>query len=334
MGQRATACEDIFMRAATHLSLVLLACAQLALNAGPAPAQTRTIKIIVPSTPGGGSDTIARILADYVSRAYNQSMVVENRPGASNTIGTEAVARSAPDGNTLVITTPEFVINAHLRKLSYDPLTSFEPICNLVQSPQLIVVNATSPYRTLKDLLDAARTKPGELTMASAGPASSPHIAIETIKRATGVNINYIPYQGTTPAVNALMGDHLTSVMSSYPNVSELIRTGRLRALATTTAKRIQSMPDLPTVAEAAGIKDFDVDIWFGVNAAAKTPRELTAQLAAWFTAALKMPEVKAKLDVQGLFEVGTCGEDYAAFLRKQYDDYGRAIRDANIKVQ
>jgi tripartite-type tricarboxylate transporter receptor subunit TctC len=322
------------MRAATRLLLVLLACAQLALTAGPAPAQTRMIKIIVPSTPGGGSDTIARILADYVSRTYNQSMVVENRPGASNTIGTEAVARSAPDGNTLVITTPEFVINAHLRKLSYDPLTSFEPICNLVQSPQLIVVNATSPYRTLKDLLDAARTKPGELTMASAGPASSPHIAIETIKRATGVNINYIPYQGTTPAVNALMGDHLTSVMSSYPNVSELIRTGQLRALAATTAKRIQSMPDLPTVAEAAGIKDFDVDIWFGVNAAAKTPRELTSQLATWFTAALKAPEVKAKLDVQGLFEVGACGEAYAAFLRKQYDDYGRAIRDANIKVQ
>ena len=300
-----------------------------------ASAQTsRTIKIVVPSTPGGGSDTIGRILADYVSRAYNQSMVVENRPGASNTIGTEVVARSAPDGNTLVITTPEFVINAHLRKLSYDPLTSFEPICNLVQSPQLIVVNATSPYRSLKDLLDAARTKPGELTMASAGPASSPHIAIETIKRATGVNINYIPYQGTTPAVNALMGDHLTSVMSSYPNVSELIRSGKLRALATTTAKRIQSMPDLPTVAEAAGIKDFDVDIWFGVNAAAKTPRELTSQLATWFTAALKVPEVKAKLDAQGLFEVGACGEDYAAFLRKQYDDYGRSIRDANIKPQ
>ena len=298
-------------------------------------AQTsRTIKIVVPSTPGGGSDTIGRILADYVSRAYNQPMIVENRPGASNTIGTEVVARSAPDGNTLVITTPEFVINAHLRKLSYDPLTSFEPICNLVQSPQLIVVNATSPYRTLKDLLDAARSKPGELTMASAGPASSPHIAIETIKRATGVNINYIPYQGTTPAVNALMGNHLTSVMASFPNVSELIRSGRLRALATTTAKRIPSMPDLPTVAEAAGIKDFDVDIWFGVNAAAKTPRELTSQLANWFTAALKAPEVKAKLDAQGLFEVGACGADYAAFLRKQYDDYGRAIREANIKTQ
>jgi tripartite-type tricarboxylate transporter receptor subunit TctC len=314
---------------------LLAAAALLTILLNSVSAQTsRTIKIIVPSTPGGGSDTIARIMADHISRAYSQSMVVENRPGASNTIGTEVVARSAPDGNTLVITTPEFVINAHLRKLSYDPLTSFEPICYLVQSPQLIVVNITSPYQTLKDLLDAARAKPGEITMASAGPASSPHIAIETIKRATGVNINYIPYQGTTPAVNALMGDHLTSVMSSYPNVSELIRTGRLRALATTTAKRIEFMPDLPTVAEAAGIKDFDVNIWFGVNAAAKTPRELTSQLATWFTAALKVPEVKTKLDAQGLFEVGTCGDGYAAFLRKQYDDYGREIREAHIKTQ
>lgn len=311
------------------------AAAALLLSGSAAPAQTtRTIKIIVPSTPGGGSDTIARILADHISRAYGQAMVVENRPGASNTIGTEAVARSAPDGNTLVITTPEFVINAHLRKLSYDPLKSFEPVCYLVRSPQLIVVNGTSPYRTLGDFLGAARARPGELTMASAGPASSPHIAIETIKRATGAGINYIPYQGTTPAINALMGDHLTAVMASWPNVAELIRSGRLRALATTTAQRIEALPDLPTVSEAASIKDFDVDIWFGANVAANTPREPISQLANWFTASLKVSEVKAKLDAQGLFPVGSCGADYAAFLRKQYDDYGRAIREANIKGQ
>jgi tripartite-type tricarboxylate transporter receptor subunit TctC len=311
------------------------AAAALLLSGSAAPAQTtRTIKIIVPSTPGGGSDTIARILADHISRAYGQAMVVENRPGASNTIGTEAVARSAPDGNTLVITTPEFVINAHLRKLSYDPLKSFEPVCYLVRSPQLIVVNGTSPYRTLGDFLSAARARPGELTMASAGPASSPHIAIETIKRVTGAGINYIPYQGTTPAINALMGDHLTAVMASWPNVAELIRSRRLRALATTTAQRIEALPDLPTVSEAASIKDFDVDIWFGANVAANTPREPISQLANWFTASLKVSEVKAKLDAQGLFPVGSCGADYAAFLRKQYDDYGRAIREANIKGQ
>jgi tripartite-type tricarboxylate transporter receptor subunit TctC len=130
------------------------------------------------------------------------------------------------------------------------------------------------------------------------------------------------------------MGDHLTAVMASWPNVAELIRSGRLRALATTTAQRIEALPDLPTVSEAASITDFDVDIWFGANVAANTPREPISQLANWFTASLKVPEVKAKLDAQGLFPVGSCGADYAAFLRKQYDDYGRAIREANIKGQ
>ena len=139
----------------------------------PASAQSgQTMKIVVPSTPGGGADTIARLLADHIGKTQNQSVVVENRPGASNTIGTEFVARSAPDGNTVLISTPEFVINAHLRKLNYDPLTSFEPICYLARSPQLLAVNAQSPYRKLSDLFDGARAAPGTLNLASAGPAS------------------------------------------------------------------------------------------------------------------------------------------------------------------
>jgi tripartite-type tricarboxylate transporter receptor subunit TctC len=297
-------------------------------------AQTaRTIRIIVPSTAGGGADTLARLLADQISRAQGQILVVENRPGASNTIGTEAASRAAPDGNTLLITTPEFVINAHLRKLNYDPLTSFEPICYLVRSPQLIVVNSASPYRTLTDLLNSARAKPGELTLASAGPASSPHIAFETLKRVAGVNINYIPYPGSTPAVNALLGEHLTSVMASYPNLAELVQAGKLRAIATASAARIDPMPDVPTVAES-GFKDFEADIWFGVVAPVKTPSEILNQLAGWFTAAIAVPEIKTKLAAQGLFPVGICGAAFGAFTRKQYDDYGSAIRDANIKAQ
>jgi tripartite-type tricarboxylate transporter receptor subunit TctC len=296
-------------------------------------SQTRTVKIIVPSTPGGGADVLARLLADQMSKTQGHTFVVENRPGASNTIGTEAVSRAAPDGNTLLMTTPEFVINAHLRKLNYDPLTSFEPICYLVRSPQLIVVNGASPFRTLTDLLSAARAKPGELTLASAGPASSPHIAIETLKRAANVNINYIPYQGSTPAVNALLGDHLTAVMASYPNVAELTRTGKLRALASGSAARIEPMPDLPTVAES-GFKDFEADIWFGVVAPAGTPKETLAQLVSWFTAAIQAPEIKSKLAVQGMFPAGICGAEYGAFTRKQHADYGRAIREANIKAQ
>ncbi len=326
--RRAVSALTPLMTMAAAIVLLAIAC-----NHTVRAQTARTIRIIVPSTAGGGADTLARLLADQISRAQGQTLVVENRPGASNTIGAEVASRAAPDGNTLLITTPEFVINAHLRKLSYDPLSSFEPICYLVRSPQLIVVNSASPYRTLTDLLNSARAKPGELTLASAGPASSPHIAFETLKRAAGVNINYIPYQGSTPAVNALLGEHLTSVMASYPNVAELVQTGKLRAIATASSARIDPMPDVPTVAES-GFKDFEADIWFGVVAPAKTPNETIAQLTGWFIAAIEVPEIKAKLAAQGLFPVGTCGAAFGAFTQKQYDDYGRAIREANIKAQ
>ena len=313
--------------------MIAIAAVTLSCDCAAWAQSARTIRIIVPSTAGGGADTLARLLADQISRAQGQTIVVENRPGASNTIGTEAASRATPDGNTLLITTPEFVINSHLRKLNYDPLTSFEPICYLARSPQLIVVNSVSPYRTLTDLLNAARAKPGELTLASAGPASSPHIAFETLKRSAGVNINYIPYQGSTPAVNALLGEHLTAVMASYPNLAELVQTGKLRAIATASAARIEPMPEVPTVAES-GFQDFEADIWFGVVAPAKTPNEALTQIAGWFIAAIQAPEIKAKLATQGLFPVGTCGAAFGAFTRKQYDGYGSAIRDANIKAQ
>src|ERR1051326_1110238 len=175
------------------VAAVLFVLGVAALAHSTAQAQSsRTIKLIVPSTAGGGADVLARVLADQIGKAQGQTMVVENRPGAGNTIGTEAVARAAPDGNTLLITTPEFVINPHLRKLNYDPLTSFAPICTLARSPQLILVNPATPYKSLGELLDAARQKPGELTVASAGPASSPHVGIERIKHDAKVNLTQI----------------------------------------------------------------------------------------------------------------------------------------------
>jgi tripartite-type tricarboxylate transporter receptor subunit TctC len=291
------------------------------------------IRIVVPSSAGGGADVMSRLLAEHISRIHDQTLVVENRPGAGNTIGTEAVSRAAPDGNTLLIVTPEFVINAHLRKLSYDPLTGFEPICYLARSPQLIVVNQTSPYRTISDMFDAARARPGELTLASAGPASGAHIAFEALKRVAKVDITYVPYPGSPPAVNALLGGHLTSVFASFSNVAEQVRSGKLRALATASAARIEAMPEVPTIAEM-GFKDFEADIWFGVVAPAKTPGTTLAQRTTWFTAALQSPDIKAKLASQGQFPVTMCGAEFGAFIRRQHDDFGRAIREANIKIQ
>jgi tripartite-type tricarboxylate transporter receptor subunit TctC len=294
------------------------------------PQAPRTIRLIVPYPPGGTADIVARLLADQIGRTQGPAIVIENRPGGGTAIASEAVARAAPDGSTLLINSPEFVINPHLRKQNYDPLTSFEPICNLANSPTVIVVNSASPYRTLADLLDAARGKPGDLTLASTGIFQ---VAIEMLKRAANVNLTYVPYAGNAPASNALLGGHVTSVFAVYPTVSELLNAGKLRALATASRKRIETLPNVPTIIES-GYKDFEVEVWLGLVAPAKTPKDTISQLVDWFTSALKAPEIKTKLAGLESYPVGVCGADFGAYLRKQYDETGRIIREANIKAE
>jgi tripartite-type tricarboxylate transporter receptor subunit TctC len=292
-----------------------------------------SIKIVVPLPPGGAGDILARQLGEQVGRAQGSNVIIENRPGAGSIIGTEAVARAAPDGGTVLINAPYLLIGPQVRKVNYDPLTSFEPVCYLVSSPGIIVVNGASPYRTLADFLNAARARPGELTLASVGPATAQHLGFERLKRAADVNITYVPFGGGAPAINALLGGHVTAVFAEYAPLAAHINAGTLRALATSSRARIEPLPDLPTVAES-GYKDYEVDLWWSLFAPAKTPKEIVAQLAGWFTAALRAPGVKAKLIDQGFAPVGLCGADFGTVLRKQYDDYGRVIRDANIKAE
>jgi tripartite-type tricarboxylate transporter receptor subunit TctC len=296
-----------------------------------APSQTKQMKIVVPLPPGGAGDILARLLAEQVGHAHEAAVVIENRPGAGSIIGTEAVARAAPDGSTLLINAPYMLIGPQVKKVNYDPLTSFEPVCYLVSSPGVIVVNAASPYRTLADLLDAARAKPAELTFASVGPATAQHIGFERLKRAAHVDMIYVPYSGGAPAINALLGGHVTAVFAEYAPLAEHIKAGTLRALATSAPTRIDPLPDLPTVAES-GFNDYEVDLWWSLFAPAKTSKETISQLAAWFTSAMHAPEVKGKLVAQGFAPVGMCGTEFGVLLRKQYDDYGRVIREANIK--
>jgi tripartite-type tricarboxylate transporter receptor subunit TctC len=296
-------------------------------------SQARTIKIINPYPPGGTADIVARVVSEHVGRTQGVTMLVENRPGAGTVIGTEAAARAAPDGNTLLITSVAFVINPHLRKLNYNPLTSFEPICNLTQSPQLLVVNSGSRYRTMADLIDAARARPGELTLASTGPASPSQIAFEMLKRAANVQMTYVPFPGNAPTVNAVLGGHVTAGIANYADVVGHLKAGTLRALVTPSPTRIDSLPEVPTAAES-GYKEFEYEVWFGMFAPVKTPRGSISQLAGWFVAAMKVPDVREKLVGQGLYPVVTCGAEFAAGLRRQYDDYGRVIRQSDIKAE
>ena len=320
----------LFRLAVGAAILAIASAIPLALTDCAALSQERTIKIVVPFPPGGPTDTLARLLADQISRAQRATMVVENRPGASSVIGTEAASRAAPDGNTLLINSPAFLINPHLQKLDYDPLTSFEPICHLVNSPTVVTVSGSSTFRTLADLLGAARVKPGELTLASIGPGSTTQIAFEMLKRAAKVDMTFIPYPGMAPAATALLGEHVSSAWLDYAQAGEQIKAGKLRALAKGTI--IEALPDVPTVAEL-GYKDIDADPWFGVVAPAKTPKETVSQLVGWFTTALRDPAVKVKLGSLGFDPVAKCGADFGAFLHMQYDRYGRVIREANIKA-
>jgi tripartite-type tricarboxylate transporter receptor subunit TctC len=291
----------------------------------------KTLKIVVPYPPGGSADIQARLLAQEISQSKGQPTVVENRPGAGTILATEAVARAAPDGTTALLIANAFVINPHIRKLSYDPLTNFAPICQLVVSPQVIVVNSDSPYRTLKDLIDAARSKPGEITLGSSGPVTGQHIAVAMFLRAANVNMIYVPFAGGLPSVNAVLGGHVTAIMANLIEVSEQLASGKLRALATTSRERIEALPDLPTVAES-GYPDYAITGWVGVVAPGPMPKATLAQMVDFFGAAVRSPEVKSKLAAQGLYPVGLCGEAFGSFLREEYDKYGRIIRDANIR--
>ena len=316
-------------RSSAVLSILFIAM----LGTQAARSETRTIKIVVPGTPGASSDILVRLLAEQIERASGATIVVENRPGAGNAIGSEAVARAAPDGNTLLINAPPFVIDPYLRKPRYDAFTSFEPICYLASTPTIFVVSRDSPYRTLADLLSAARAQPRTVTIGGVGPGTTGHMAIESLKHAANVDMTYVAYPGNPPAVTAVLGRHIDAAMTGYPVVAELVKSGELRALATTTAARIEPLPDVPTVAET-GYSDYAFEFWMGVVAPAKTPPETLSLLGRWFTAALQNPETKAKLAAQGLYPAGICGADFAAFLRAQHDLYGRVIREANIKAQ
>jgi tripartite-type tricarboxylate transporter receptor subunit TctC len=291
-----------------------------------------TFKIVVPYPPASGPDILSRLMAEQIGRAQGPSVVVENRPGGGTLIGTEAVARAAPDGGTVLLVANSFVVNPALKKLSYDPVTSFEPVCYLAATPIVLVVNGTSPYRSLADLIAAARAKPGELSVAGA-PASSLQIAHEVLKRAADINMTFVPYAGTAPAVNALLGNHVTAVMAVYPTVVSQLQSGSLRGLVTASPERAELLPDVPTFTES-GLRKYEANIFYGIVAPAKTPPEAMSHLAGWFSAALKASDMKPRLAKQGLLPVGTCGAEFGAYMRKQFDEYGRVIREANIKAE
>jgi tripartite-type tricarboxylate transporter receptor subunit TctC len=319
-------------RVATFLAAVVAVFAAI-LCAHSARAQTPSFKIVVPYPPASGPDILSRLMSEQIGRApQGATVVVENRPGGGTMIGTEAVARAAPDGSTVLLVANSFAVNPALKKTNYDVSGSFEPVCYLASTPILLVVQGSSPYRTLADFIAAARAKPGDLTVAGA-PASSLQIAYEVFKRGADINLTYVPFAGTAPAINALLGGHVAAVSADYPTVVPHLKSGTLRALVTAAQARVEPLPDVPTFAEG-GLRKYEDEIFYGIVAPAKTPAPILAQLTTSFRTALEAPEIKPRLAQQGLFPVGMCGADFGSYLRQKVDSYGRIIVEANIKAE
>lgn len=295
--------------------------------------QSRMMKVVVPFPPGGGVDIVARIVTDQISRSQKVTFVVENRPGAGTLIATEAVARMPADANTFLWVSNSFIINPALRKVAYDALTSFAPACLLTRSPNVVVVNAASPYQTLADYLKDARSKPGQLQMAFQGPATSQHIATEKLKRAAKVDLINVPYPGGAPAATALTGGHVTALFVNYPSIAGQVTTGKARVLASGTRTRLEMHPNVPTIAEVVGT-NYEEDVWIGAVAPAKTPASLVNQVNDWMREALSTQEVRSKFAAQGLDAAGTCGTEFGGFLREQFAEYTRVITDAKIREE
>lgn len=314
------------------LGIACLAVIAFALSCPAAHAQSgRTIKIVVPYPPGSGPDITSRLMAEQISRTQNVSMVVENRPGGGTLIGTEAAMRAAPDGNTVLLVANSFVINPALKPQPYDVSGSFDPVCQLATTPMILVVQGSSPYKKFDDLLAAARAKPGELSYGTS-PASSLHVAVEVIKRAAKVDMTFVPYTGSGPAINTLLGGHITAVMADYPTIVPHLKSGALRGLVTVSPKRVSELPEIPTLIETK-LSNYNAEIFYGMVAPARTPPLAAAQLADWFSAAMQAPEVKPKLAQQGLFSNVVCGKAFGEQMRKLVDEYTIIAREANIKM-
>ena len=316
------------------LTRLFLCATVFAAAALPAQAQQypqRAVRLVVPYVPGGGTDFTARVIAPRLGEALGQQVVVENRPGGGTNIGSDLVAKAAPDGYTLLMAGAANAINMSLyAKLPYDTLRDFAPVSLSVKGANVLLVHPSLPAKNLKELLTLARAQPGRLNYASSGIGSANHMAGELLKLVARVNIAHVPYKGNAPALTDLIGGHVEVLISGVPAVLGQIRNGRVRAIAIASLKRFPALPDTPTIDES-GLKGFEATTWFGVMAPAKTPREIVNRLNADLARIVATPEVRERFIGEGVEPVGGSTELFAAFVRDEIDKYGKVVRAASL---
>ena len=318
---------------AVTAGVVLISAGASAVHAADA-YPSKPIKMIVAFNAGGATDIIARIVSQKLSDSLGQSVVVDNRPGATGIVGTEMVAKSPPDGYTmLMVTAGTHAINASLFKnLPYDPVKDFVHINWTAVAPNVLIVNNSVPATNVQELIRLAKEKPGQLTFGSAGSGSTLHLSGEEFKYMAGINITHVPYKGGAPAMTDLLGGRLTMMFDSISQAVPHIKAGKVRALGVTSAKRVPALPDVPTIAEA-GVAGYNSNAWFGVVAAANTPKDIVAKLNAEINKALTDPEVKEKLISLGTEPVGGTPDQFTAHVKAEVVKWAKIVEVSGAKV-
>ena len=294
---------------------------------------TKPVRFIVPYPPGGGTDVIARIVQSRLGEMLGQTIVIENRGGAGGAIGTAEAAKAAPDGYTFLFTLSSHTINPQLYKLNYDTERDFAPVTLIVSVPQLIAAYPGSPIQSMQDIVSTAKAHPGKLHYGSVGNGTPSHIAGELLKLKTGIDIIHVPYKGGGPAVADTLGGQIWVVMATMPAAISHVRAGKLRALAVTTLKRNPGAPDVPTVAEALKIPDYEVDSWYALFAPAKTPAPIIARMQKEIARTIQLPDVKQRLLEQGGDTVGSSPEHLDRVVKSELRKWAEVVRDAKLKA-
>lgn len=293
----------------------------------------KPIRVIVPFAPGGGSDFIGRFIAQRMSATIGQQVLVENKPGAGGVLGIEQGVKAPADGYTLTLIASSYTVNPSLYKLSFDPVTDITPIIQLSQGPLLVVVGAGTPYKSLKDLIAAAKAKPGSINYASSGQGSVIHLATEMFNSMAGIKMNHVPYKGTGPALTDTLSGQTQVFFSSTANAMGHVKGGKLRPLAVTTAQRIPALPDVPTVAEA-GVPGYETILWHGLIGPKGLPAAIVDRLNKEATAALNLKESAEQLQNDGVVPAGGPSAQFGATIRKEIGVWRKVATDANVKVE
>ena len=312
-------------------ALSALASAQAAIAAETA-YPIRPIRIIVPQSPGASTDLTARMIGQKLNEAFGQPVVVDNRPGSSGIAGTETVARAAPDGYTLMVVASSFSINPALgRKLPYDALKDFTTVSQLSKFPNMLASHPSFPAKTLPEVIAAAKAKPGQVSYASAGLATGTHMSAELLRYMTGIDLLHVPYKGGGPAMTAAMGGQTQLVISTSLGLMAHVRSGKLRPIAMTSAKRSPAAPDIPTVAET--VPGYEHEPWNGMFAPAGIPKPVLAKISAEVTRAVHGPEIKKVFESEGATPVGSSPQEFAVILKSEIEKWMKVAKAANIKL-